>query len=203
MRFALPLAAVTVLIGGAGLLLQGPLPGDVALTRGLQSVFGAAPVWADWLTATAKPLLLPVTVVVAAGLAWVVGGWRGAVSAPIAYGLAFAFDKLLRAAVFMPRPDPQLVAVADPSASSGLPSTFGLTYGALFGLALLARGGRTRGGPARLIAGVLLMAGLAARIALGGHWPSQMLASAALGLLLAAAALAVTRKLRWPKRGRR
>lgn len=203
MRFALPLVGVAAVTGGAGLLLQGPLPGDVALTQGLQSALGAAPFWAHWLTATAKPLLLPVTVMVAAGFAWVAAGWRGAVGAPIAWGLAFALDKLLRAIVFMPRPDPQLVAVAEASASSGLPSTFGLIYGALFGLALLARGGGTRGRPVRLMALALLIAGMAGRIVLGGHWPSQMLASAALGLLCAAAALAVTRKLPWPKRRRR
>jgi membrane-associated phospholipid phosphatase len=62
----------------------------------------------------------------------------------------------------------------------------------MFGVALLARGDR-RG---RVIAGALLAAGLCARIVLGGHWPSQMLASAALGLLLALAAMAVIGRVR-------
>lgn len=195
MRPAVLLAVLAALAAGASVALQGPLPGDVAATRALQSALGHAPAWADWLTDTAKAPLLWGTLMVAALLAWRCGGWRGAVAVPLAYAFAFGADMALRAVLSVPRPDPALVAVTAPAASSGLPSTFGLVYGALLGAALLLPGASRRAHPARLAAGVLLLAGATARIVLGGHWPSQMLASVAFGLLLAIAAGAVIRRL--------
>jgi membrane-associated phospholipid phosphatase len=102
--------------------------------------------------------------------------------------------------LFVPRPFEPLVAVAAPSSSSGLPSTFGLVYGAVFGVALLAGAGAGASGawaalPARFLAAAAITAGSAARVVLGGHWPSQMLASLALGGLLALAALMLTARL--------
>ena len=191
MRAPSLLAIVALAIGGASAIMQGPLPGDVALTRGLQALLGASSGWAVWLTGTAKAPLLWGTLALAGALAWRGDAWRGALAVPLAYAFAFAADKALRAVLFVPRPDPDLVAVAAPSGSSGLPSTFGLVYGALFGVALLARGDVS----GRLIAGALLIGGIAARIVMAGHWPSQMLASAALGLFLAWAALDVTRRV--------
>jgi membrane-associated phospholipid phosphatase len=188
------LALIALSAGAANALMQGPLPGDVAATQGLQAMLGTDPDWARWLTAIAKAPFLWGTLALAVLLAWRVGRWRAALAVPLAYALAFAADKALRAMVYVPRPDPALVAVADPSASSGLPSTFGLVFGAAFGVSLLTRGDKS----ARWIAGTLLIAGLAARIVPGGHWPSQMLASATLGVLLALAALATVRRLPLP-----
>jgi membrane-associated phospholipid phosphatase len=202
MKSALPLACIAALAGAANLWLQGPLPGEMEVTLAWQQALGARPAWAGWLTATAKAPLVWGMLVLAAMLAWRVAGPRAALAVPLAYGFAFAADKALRAALFAPRPDPALVAVADPSASSGLPSTFGLVYGALLGTALLARGGGRRALAPQLAAGALLVAGMAARIVLGGHWPSQMLASAAFGLVLAVGALAITRQLPLPRRFR-
>jgi hypothetical protein len=91
--------------------------------------------------------------------------------------------------VFAPKPATELVAVAAPSGSSGLPSTFGLVYAGLFGAALLASGrGGASGAAAPAVAGLLVTAGSCARIVLGGHWTSQLLASLSLGLALAALA---------------
>lgn len=192
MKATAVLAVLVVLSGGASLAVQGPLPGDAALTLGLQELLGPRPAWAGWLTKTAKAPLLWGTLVLVGGLGWWSAGLRGAASVPLAYGLAFLADKGLRAALFVPRPDPAVVAVADPAASSGLPSTFGLVYGAMFGAALLASGSARPGIAARCLAGLLLAGGATARIVLGGHWASQMVASTALGLLLALAALAIT-----------
>lgn len=200
MRAPVLLALIGLVIGGASAVLQGPLPGDVALTRSVQAVMGARPEWAEWLTATAKAPLLWGTLAVAGMLAWRVGHWRAALAVPIAYALAFATDKACRAVLFVPRPDPELVAVTAPSASSGLPSTFGLVYGAMFGAALLASGLARRSRPARIIAAALLLAGIAARVVSGGHWGSQMVASTALGLVLAWAAVTVIRRLPLPRR---
>lgn len=86
-----------------------------------------------------------------------------------------------------PRPDPGLVEMAAPSAGSGLPSTTALVYGALFGAVLLSRSSGSarlpalRSGPGA-ISVALIAAGCGARIGLGAHWPSQVLASLALAL---------------------
>lgn len=195
MRTASFLAAIAVAAGAASIVLQGPVPGDAALVAALQASLGTGGGWAGWLTATAKAPVLWATIALAGVLAWQVAGWRAALAAVLAYAFAFAADKGLRAVLFVPRPDPALVAVAEPAASSGLPSTFGLVYGAMFGAALLAGGSARRARPARLIAGALLITGIAARIVSGGHWPSQMIASASVGLLCALAALAITQQL--------
>lgn len=194
MRTATLLAAIAVAAGAASVLLQGPVPGDVALTGALQAGLGTGGSWAGWLTATAKAPLLWATIALAGVLAWQVAGWRTVLAVPLTYAFAFAADKGLRAVLFVPRPDPALVAVAEPAASSGLPSTFGLMYGAIFGAVLLAGGSSRRARLARIAAGALLIAGAGARIVSGGHWGSQMIASAAFGLVLAAGALAVTRR---------
>jgi hypothetical protein len=195
MRNAAVLALIAAGAGVATMLVQGPLPGDVALTSALQAAAGSGGCWAGYLTATAKAPLLWAALTLAAALAWRASGWRGAVAVPLAYALAFVADKSLRAILFVPRPDPDVVTVAEPAASSGLPSTFGLVYGALFGVALLAHGHGRPAGVARVVAAVLLVAGISARIVMGGHWGSQMLASTSLGLLLASAALTILRHL--------
>lgn len=82
-----------------------------------------------------------------------------------------------------PRPDPALVDVAKASASSGLPSTFAIFYGAAAAALVLASAGR-RGWEAQIVrwtAVALLVAGCVGRVAAGGHWTSQVVASAALG----------------------
>lgn len=196
MRAPASLALIALVIGCASAVMQGPLPGDVAVTRGLQAVMGGEPAWAEWLTETAKAPFLWGTLALAGLLAWRAAGWRATLAVPLAYVFAFAADKALRAVLFVPRPDPDWVMVAAPSVSSGLPSTFGLVYGAMFGAALLASGSSRRARSAQIVAAMLLIAGMAARIVLGGHWPSQMLASTALGLLLAQAALALTSRMR-------
>ncbi len=188
-QFAAFLAAIAVIAGGATLLAQGPAPGDIAAARALQSALGDAPQWAIFLTRTAKAPLVMATIAVGAALAAASGGRRRLAAAPVAYALAFVADKALRLVVFAPRPDTELIAVASASASSGLPSTFGLVYGAIFGAAFWPAQRSALGICASVAAAGLIATGAAARIVLGGHWPSQMAASVAIGLLLARASI--------------
>jgi len=176
---------VSAAVGGASLIAQGPLPADVWVTRLLQTLFGDHVGWARYLTASAHvPGLWP-TLFVATSLAAVRGGRRAALLPSLALIVVLLVDRGLRALVFAPRPDAALVEVASVSAGSGLPSTFALVYGALFGGVLFARartGGRRRAwdAPAFAIAVGAILSGGAARIALGGHWASQIVASLAL-----------------------
>ncbi|NNJ25637.1 hypothetical protein [Alienimonas chondri] len=178
--------AVALPLGVASWVAQGPLPGDVGVTKALQSAFGAEPEWAEFLTGTAKPPLVWFTLIVGAALAWAKAGWRGAIAVPIAFLIVYLTDKGLRASIYVPKPIAEYVPIAKFSESSGLPSTFGLVFGAAFGAAaLLPRVVRSRWGvpprglslAATVIAGALLVAGACCRTVLGGHWFSQMAAS--------------------------
>lgn len=185
------------IIGAAiawSVLNPGPLPGDLALTRAAQHALGSAPAWAAWITDTAKFPTAWATFALAATLAFAVRGWRGALAAGAAFALAHGLDKLLRLVIFAPRPSADLVAVAAPASSSGLPSTFGLLFGALFGLTLLAALGQRTNAARAIVAtsAALITAGLLARVVLGGHWPSQMLLSLAIGMVAAALSLRLT-----------
>jgi membrane-associated phospholipid phosphatase len=192
-RAALVYLACGLALGLACLLAQGPLPGDVALTRALQSALGSAPAWASLLTDTAKPPLIWATLAFATALAWLRGGLRRALAPPLALLGAAALDALLRALIFAPRPTPELVAVAAPSSSSALPSTFALVYGAMFGAVVLGGAARRREDVfAAGLSAVLVVTGSCARVVLGGHWPSQVLASLLGALAPAAAAITLT-----------
>jgi membrane-associated phospholipid phosphatase len=193
MKKAALFVLLALVLGLALIVMQGPLPGDAAITIALQQAFGAELGWALWLTGSAKAPLLWGTLALASALAWMGSGYRLVLAVPLAYGLAFIADKALRAVIFVPRPAEALVAVAEPAASSGLPSTFGLVYAAMFGVALLAPATLHRARLARLAATGLLVIGCGARVVLGAHWPSQMAASAMLGLALAWVALWLVR----------
>lgn len=195
MRRLLILTVASVFAVAGCFATQGPIPGDLAVSRTLQSLFGEAPPWAHWLTETAKPPLVVATMALAAGLAWLSNSWRGALGIPLAFGLAWLSDKALRAMIFAPRPSSDWIAVAGPSSASGLPSTFGLVYGSVFGALFIsaARGGFSL--VARSFALLLILVGTMARVVLGGHWASQMLASVLLGLLAASIACNISNRL--------
>lgn len=197
----LVLSGVALVLGGWNLAAQGPVGPDLALTRLFQSVLGAQPGWAETLTASAKAPGLWATLSVGVLLAILRGQLRFGLAVPLAYGLAWLADKGLRALIHSPKPEADLVAVASVSTASGLPSTFGLVYGAVFGAALLAPGGALSLRTPALIAGAFILSGLTARLVLGGHWASQLVASAALGMVLAALALGAVLSL--PVAGRR
>ncbi len=182
-RLTAALLLAACVLGAASILVQGPLPGDVPLTTWLQAVSGPRPAWAMGLSNTAKmPAVLGV-LALACGMAWAQHG-RAAVLLPaVAYLGAQGVNLILRALIFVPRPDATLVEVATASADSGLPSTFALVYAAVFGV-MLANVERHK--PAHLALAALaagsIVAGCLARIVLGGHWPSQLAASALLTL---------------------
>lgn len=196
MRKAVTLTLFALVLGAACLAVLGPLPGDVAVTLALQSAFGASPQWAEWLTDTAKPPLVIATMIFGAWLAWLAVGLRGALAVPLGFGFGWLIDKALRALIFAPRPMADGVEVASARSSSGLPSTFGLVFGAVFGVVLMDRAKRWDTALLKGVAAFLIILGAAARVVLGGHWPSQMIASILLGLAAAVAAHAATNLFR-------
>lgn len=176
-----------LITGGACLIVQGPLPGDVAVTRLLQSVLGCTKSWAEFLTESAKLPGLWATLGVAVIVASLNRNWRIACTPVIALIFVQLLDVCLRAMLFAPRPTSDLVIVAVLSKSSGLPSTFGLVYGALFGISLCAANKRSSLSiVAATLSMLLILVGSSARIALGGHWTSQIIASILVGISFAA-----------------
>jgi len=185
---ALTCAIIGVALGGWCLMAQGPVPGDVSITRALQTVLGTTPAWAKVVTETAKPPWLWVTVAVAVVLERMRKGWLSALGPGLALLFAQGFDVLLRAVLFVPRPTPELVAVLSPSGSSGLPSTFGLFYGTLFGTAACYFSTRSSmSATISVVAIVVVLVGACGRVVLGGHWSSQVASSLLLGAAIALA----------------
>jgi membrane-associated phospholipid phosphatase len=190
-----------LLLGFACLWVQGPLPGDVGLTRALQSLLGEAPFWAEFITDSAKMPAIWATLGAALLVASLHRDWRIACTPALALLLARIVDVLLRAVLFAPRPRSDLVAVAAHSESSGFPSTLGLIYGALFGVGLVVAPKRNAlSRAASLLSLVFILAGASARIVLGGHWASQIMASILLGVALATGVYAALKAWSGPYR---
>lgn len=177
------LCAAVCLVVGVGLgiacvVKQGPLPGDVAITQTLQSVLGAEPIWAGPITQTAKHPLVWITLAIGCGLGWIRSGWRAPAATLIAFASVKGLDAIMRASFHAPKPITEWVAVASPSNSSGFPSTFGLVYAAIFGGVLFANAKpKWQSNAIALVAILMLILGSLSRLVLGGHWPSQLLAS--------------------------
>ncbi|GGB71337.1 phosphatase PAP2 family protein [Blastomonas aquatica] len=190
-NLTLVLALMVLMLGAASMWLQGPLPFDIEITKALQAFIPAGSAWIDYLSITAGWPGIIVSGLVVAVFAASLAGLRGAAAALVGMVLAMAMERGLRMFVLVPRPSSELVDVAKLSASSGLPSTFAMFFGAACG-ALIALAWGKRGCEAVLVrsgAASLLVIGCAGRIAAGGHWTSQVLPSAAAGVLASLLAL--------------
>jgi len=182
-------ASVLMLIGivlaSACLIVAGPLPFDIAITRALQAVFGETPRWAEVVTTTTKSPWVWLTLLIGGGLAFIRNGWHGPVVMLVAFGVIKLLDLGLRAVFYVPKPLPEWVPVAAISHSSGFPSTFALVYAAVCGAVLL--GPRQKGSLSLWVSWVavmMLVVGLLTRVVLGGHWMSQVLACYAIAFLV-------------------
>ncbi len=151
-------------------------PGDVALARSIQ---GIAPpgVWARAVTRAAYAPWIYGVLVVSAIAALRVAGWRGAAAMAVTFFALMYVEDQIKAYIGRPRPD---AALAGYSMPSGWALLFGATVGLLGALAWRNARGAARGA---YLAGsaLVLLAGFAARVTLGAHWPSDVIA----GYLLA------------------
>jgi len=175
------------------------LPGDVSVTGFLQSVAPADNSWAEAMTTSAKTpwnfLLLAITFL----LSRLIAGWRASVLAVVCFGGLLLIGPWLQGVIARPRPSPSLVRVVGSSSGYSFPSIFALTYAATVGylavLAWRAMAGRARWGVV-LACALLLFVGGSARVVLGAHWPSDVVASYLIGLVWAALLVSLSHQYR-------
>ena len=159
---------------------------DLALTQGVQAV--EHPLAATLMTAVSQPGFPPLSL-------WLVLGTTGALwlaGQPLAAGLALAagggalvggaFKLLLQRS----RPDADVVRVSSELLDYSFPSGHTLLYVGFFGFLFYLAYTHLRRGPVRttalVVLGALILLVGPSRVYLGHHWPSDVLASYALGL---------------------
>ncbi|MDQ3171748.1 MAG: phosphatase PAP2 family protein [Acidobacteriota bacterium] len=195
----LVLAAVATAMLVAG--RQTPyFPGDVELARAIQSSVPAGG-WARAVTRAAYAPWIYGVLAVSAIAALRVAGWRAAVAMAVTFFALMQIEMGMKSFIARPRPSASLVTVAGTTAapatsmammagapaapvSYSMPSGWALLFGSTVGLlgALALRNARGTARAAYLTGcAIILIAGLIARVALGAHWPSDVIA----GYLLA------------------
>jgi len=164
-------------------------PGDVVLAKLVQSLMPASTGWAQWVSSTGKSpwclLLLAITVI----LSFRIAGTRGALLSLASFAGMWILGLYLGSWVARPRPAPDLIRVAQQLTGYSFPSVHALVYASTFGFLAVLFAVKTSG-PQRLsgivICGAMVLLGFAARLALGAHWPSDLLLSSFIGFLWAA-----------------
>ena len=164
-------------------------PGDVAVERWVQSLIPQNLDWAQGVSRTAEfPWILLILALIFS-LAWTLAGWRAALLSILSLVGMWALGNWLNPVIARPRPSPELVGVFRPLHGYSFPSLFALRYAGTFGflavLAAMKSSGVRRTG-LLVGCGALLLLGWIARVALGAHWPSDVIISYYLGLLWAA-----------------
>jgi membrane-associated phospholipid phosphatase len=175
--FPFLLAAVVTILIGVGVWMEPHFAGDVEIARAVQSAAPSPGWWATPISrlapAPAKYYVMVITLV----LSFVVAGWRGLLITGGFLALEQYGAESTKAIFQRPRPSRELIAVVGNPTGYTFPSTtitfFAVTFGSL---AILAA--RRPKAPARwpIFAGaaIMLALGCLARVALGAHWPSDV-----------------------------
>jgi membrane-associated phospholipid phosphatase len=182
---ALLIFTVLLIIGASYLSY---FPGDVAVARFIQWITPVSTGWAQWTSSTAKFPWNLFLIAVTVGLSGWLAGWRAALLALTSFVGMWILGKALGPVIGRPRPSPELVHVVGKLSGYSFPSIFGLTYASTIGfLAVLFNRKALRALRITIIVLciLLLLAGWAARIALGAHWPSDVMLSYLIGMLWA------------------
>jgi undecaprenyl-diphosphatase len=152
------------------------LPGDLAIARLVQATV-PGPDWALAVTNLVRVPVLFVLLAIAVGVCWWRAGLRAALVVAAAFGLIWLIGEPIKSIVQRPRPTADLVRVVGEPHGFGFPSTFATMWGATW-LPIAIHTWR-RNVPLdtaiALLATLALVIGLGARVALGAHWPSDIL----------------------------
>lgn len=172
------LALAFTLLTGIAVAMEPYFAGDVAVTRAVQSITPPPDAWATPVSrlAPAPGKYYVMAVVLTAAI--FVGGWRG-LALIAAFLLLEQYGAESTKAIFKrPRPSSDLIATFGNFSGYSFPSTtitfFSVTFGALGIVAMVRRNAPMRQ-PVMWISFVMVLLGCLARVALGAHWPSDVL----------------------------
>jgi membrane-associated phospholipid phosphatase len=162
------------------------LPGDVSITRLVQSALPESKHWAQVLSSTAKTPWVFVLIAITSVLSWVIAGWRAGLLSIASFIGLWLLGNWLGPVIAQPRPSPELVQVAEASPGSAFPSIFAFNFMATVGFLAILAAVRASGNlrwPLFVLCTSLLVIGGTARIDLAAHWPSDVAISYLIGLL--------------------
>lgn len=172
------LAAIVTVLIGVGVRMEPYFAGDVEATRALQAALPDPGWWATPISRLAPAPARYYVMGVALVLAFVVAGWRGLALTAAFVALEHYGAEYTKAIFQRPRPSPDLITVVGTPRGFTFPSTtitfFAFTFGAVAMLALRRKKAPFRWPIFVVTASLLLLGGLA-RVALGAHWPSDVI----------------------------
>jgi len=175
--FPFLLAAVVTTLVGIGVWMEPYFAGDVAAARAVQSASPNPEWWARPISSLAPAPAKYYVMVVTAVFAYILAGWRGLVLIAAVIAIEQYGAESTKALFKRPRPSRELIPTASGSGYS-FPSTtitfFCVTFGTVAMLAALRRKSPARW-PLLAAASIVLLIGCAARVALGAHWPSDVI----------------------------
>jgi len=167
-------AAVSILVFTAASLVP-YFAGDVAVARAVQA-FSPGTAWATQVTSLALQPVKFIVIPLAVGFAYWLAGWKGAALTVAAIAIEQAGGEASKQIAQRPRPSRDLIAVVGNPSGFSFPSTFttfiAVTFGSVLLLALHSRAKMAV--TAAALAALVILLGWAARVALGAHWPSDV-----------------------------
>lgn len=176
--FPFLLAAVVTVLIGVAVGMEPYFAGEVQATRAFQAAFPDAGWWATPVSRLAPAPAKYSVMTIALVLSFVVAGWRGLMIVA-GFVLLEQYGAESTKAIFgRPRPSRDLIAVTGNPSGFTFPSTtitfFCVTFGAVAVLAARRRKAPWRW-PILALSSAMVLLGCAARVALGAHWPSDVL----------------------------